>query len=59
MRASAVGAGLQGRGLTVGAHGLSCSAACEIFLDQGWNPCSPALAGRFFTRATKEALTVV
>ena len=20
-------------------HGLSCSAACRIFLDQGWNPC--------------------
>ena len=21
------------------AHSLSCSAACRIFLDQGWNPC--------------------
>ena len=21
------------------AHGLSCSVACEIFLDQGLNPC--------------------
>ena len=21
------------------AHGLSCSAACGIFPDQGWNPC--------------------
>ena len=20
-------------------HGLSCSTACGIFLDQGWNPC--------------------
>jgi len=28
--------------------GLSCSVACEIFLDQGLNP-SPALAGRFLT----------
>ena len=31
------------------AHGLSCSVACGIFLDQGSNPVSPALAGRFFT----------
>ena len=30
------------------AHGLSCSAECEIFPDQGLNPLSPALAGRFF-----------
>ena len=21
------------------AHGLSCSGACAIFPDQGWNPC--------------------
>ena len=21
------------------AHGLSCSSACRIFPDQGWNPC--------------------
>ena len=27
-------------------HGLSCSMACRIFLDQGSNP-SPALADRF------------
>ena len=25
--------------------GLSCSMACGIFLDQGWNPGSPTLAG--------------
>ena len=31
------------------AHGLSCSAACEIFQDQGSNPCPPALAGGFLT----------
>ena len=30
------------------AHGLSCSVACGVFLDQGLN-LSPALAGRFFT----------
>ena len=27
-------------GSVVVAHGLSCSAACGIFLDQGSNPCS-------------------
>ena len=31
------------------AHGLSCSAACGIFPDQGSNPVSPALAGGFLT----------
>ena len=31
------------------AHGLSCSAACGIFPDQGSNPCPPALAGGFLT----------
>ena len=31
------------------AHGLSCSMACEIFLDQGSNPVSSALASRLFT----------
>ena len=31
------------------AHGLSCSTACEIFLDQGSNPTSSALASRLFT----------
>ena len=33
------------------AHGLSCSAACGIFLDQGLNPFSPALAGGLLTTA--------
>ena len=36
-------------GSVVVAHRLSCSAACGIFSDQGWNPCPPALAGRFLT----------
>ena len=31
--------------------GLSCSTACGIFLDQGSNPCPPALTGRFLTTA--------
>ena len=31
--------GLSGTGSTVVAHGLSCSVACGIFLDQGLNPC--------------------
>ena len=31
------------------AHGLSCSTACGVFLDQGWNPCFLTLIGRFFT----------
>ena len=30
-------------------HGLSCSAACGIFPDQGSNPCPPVLAGGFST----------
>ena len=30
---------LQSTGSVVVAHGLSCSAACGIFLDQGSNPC--------------------
>ena len=30
---------LQSTGTTVAAHGLSCSAACGIFLDQGSNLC--------------------
>ena len=38
-------------GSVVVAHGLSCSAACGIFPDQGSNPCPPALAGRFSTTA--------
>ena len=32
-------------------HGLSCSAACKIFPDQGLNPLSLALAGRFLSIA--------
>ena len=31
--------GSQVTGSVVVVHGLSCSAACGIFLDQGWNPC--------------------
>ena len=30
---------LQSSGSVVVAHGLSCSSACEIFSDQGSNPC--------------------
>jgi len=30
---------LQSIGSVVVAHGLSCSVACGIFLDQGLNPC--------------------
>ena len=40
---------LQCTGSVVVAHGLSCSVACGIFLDQGSNPVSPALAGGFLT----------
>ena len=41
------------------AHGLSCSVACGIFLAQGLNPVSPALAGGFFNHcATREAPSV-
>ena len=35
-----VARGLQSTGPVVVAHGLSCSAACGIFPDQGSNPCS-------------------
>ena len=31
--------GLWSTGSIVVVHGISCSAACEIFLDQGSNPC--------------------
>ena len=37
-------------------HGLSCSAACGIFLDLG-EPVSPALAGGFFTTVPAPFLT--
>ena len=36
-------------GSVVVAHRPSCSAACGIFPDQGSNPFTPALAGRFST----------
>ena len=42
------GSSLYSIGSVVVAHGLSCSAVCGIFPDQGWN-LSPTLAGRFFT----------
>ena len=32
---------LQTRRPVIVAHGPSCSAACGIFPDQGWNPCPP------------------
>ena len=35
----AVACRLQSAASVVGAHGLSCSAACGIFPDQGLNPC--------------------
>ena len=38
-------------GSVVVAHGPSCSAARGIFPDQGYEPVSPALAGRFLTTA--------
>ena len=41
-------AGSRGQAVVV-AHGLSCSAACGIFLDQGSNPCPLHLAGGFLT----------
>ena len=31
--------GLQACLMVVEVYGLSCSEACGIFLDQGWNPC--------------------
>ena len=40
--------GLYSTDSIVVAYGLSCSAACEIFPDQGLNPLSPALARGFF-----------
>ena len=35
---SSWGCGLQSMGSAVVAHRLGCSAACGMFLDQGWNP---------------------
>ena len=34
-----VAPGLKSTGSVVVVHGLSCSMACEVFLDQGLNPC--------------------
>ena len=36
-------------GLGVAAHGLSCSGACGIFPNQGFEAKSPTQAGGFFT----------
>ena len=49
-RASVVSrSGFSSTGSIVAAHGLSCSAACGILLDQGSNPSmSLPLAGRLF-----------
>ena len=38
-------------GSVVVAHGLSCSAACGIFPDQGLNLCPPHWQARFLTTA--------
>ena len=35
------------------AHGLSCTTACRIFLDQGSNQC-PCIQGRFLTTGQPE-----
>ena len=40
---------LQSVGSVVVAHGLTGSAACGIFPEQGSNPTSPASAGRFLS----------
>ena len=44
---SAWGSGLQRMGSIVVPHGLSCSEACGIFPDQGFEPVSPVLAVGF------------
>ena len=38
---AAAASGPQSTGLIAVVHGLSCSAACGIFLDPAWNPCLP------------------
>ena len=38
-------------GSVIVAHGPSCSVACGIFPDQGYEPVSPAFAGRLSTTA--------
>ena len=40
---------LESTGSLIVAHGLSCSVACGIFLDQGLKLCLLPLAGQFFT----------
>ena len=40
---------LRSTGSIAAAHGLSCSLACGIFLDQGLNWCPPAWQGGFLT----------
>ena len=45
---SSVAHGLQSAGSVIVEHRLSCSTACGIFPDQGWNPWQ---AGRFLTTA--------
>ena len=58
VRASVVVArGLWSAGSVVVAHGLSCSAACGIFPDQGSNPC-PCIGRRILSHcATREVLS--
>ena len=55
-RSVVVARGIQSTGSVAVAHGLSCSAACGIFPEQGWNhvPC----IGRWILNhcATREAL---
>ena len=46
-----VARGFQSTGSVVVAHGLSCSAVCGIFPDQGLNPCPLPMAGGFLTTA--------
>lgn len=41
--------GLQSEGSVAVVHGLSCSVAWRIFMDLGWEPVSPALAGKSCT----------
>ena len=39
MGSAVVNPRLESTGSVVVAHGLSCSAACGIFLDKGWKTC--------------------
>ena len=59
-RASVVVArGFQSTGSIVVTQGLSCFAACGIFLDQGSNPCLLHWQAILYYRATREAPEVV